>query len=67
VRPVGRGPSSPPAFQLMLYDYLHARHSAALSTISPHVEVRGTLGQRLLATRLLTPRLHGLPCVWGLR
>ncbi len=57
---VGGGPSSPPAFQLMLDNDLHARNSAALRSISPHVEVRAALGQRvLLATWSPTQQL---PC-----
>ncbi len=59
VRP---GPSSPLLFQLILDDDLHALYSAALNVISPHVEVRATLGQRLLVTipsRSLA--IHGPP------
>jgi hypothetical protein len=58
VRPVEGGPSSPPAFKLMVDEDLLARHNAALNAISPHVEVRATVG--LLATRLHSPSFHGL-------
>jgi hypothetical protein len=55
LRPVGGGPSSPPAFQLMLDENALDCHVDALSTISPHVEVRAALIQACLQLQFADP------------